>query len=380
MPRRTSGPPVLGCLLMAFFVVATLGILGWLGLAIPNQAAGQFGPPSPSLGTVQRLRYSLDLSLHGEELSGAGSPTGAKQKFEVQLGDPVGVIVGKLSRAGLIRDPALFTEYLVYKGYDSRLQAGKYDLSPAQSPLEIAQALIDTTPKDVDFGILAGWRLEEIAASLPTSGLSIPPDEFLQAAHNLDLVPALKAELPALASLEGFLFPGKYTFPRDTTTGELIAKLTSQFQAQVTPEMRQGFQHQGLSLYQAVTLSALVEKEAIVPEEQPVIASVFFNRLAAGMQLESDPTVQYALGYNPDQHTWWTNPLTAADLQADSPYNTYTHPGLPPGPIANPGLSALNAVAAPASTEYYYFRARCDGSHRHAFAKTLDEHIQNACP
>jgi UPF0755 protein len=144
--------------------------------------------------------------------------------------------------------------------------------------------------------------------------------------------------------------------------------------------MRQGFQKQGLSLYQAVTLASLVEKEAIIPDEQPVIASVFYNRLAAGMRLESDPTVQYALGYNQDMKTWWTNPLTSDDLLVDSPYNTYAVAGLPPGPITSPGLSALQAVAEPATTGYYFFRARCDGTHRHVFAVTLDEQIQNACP
>jgi UPF0755 protein len=98
------------------------------------------------------------------------------------------------------------------------------------------------------------------------------------------------------------------------------------------------------------------------------------------MKLDSDPTVQYALGYNTAAATWWTNPLSASDLQFDSPYNTYLYPGLPPGPICNPGLSALNAVAYPAQTPYYYFRAACDGSGRHAFAQTYEEHLRNACP
>jgi UPF0755 protein len=117
----------------------------------------------------------------------------------------------------------------------------------------------------------------------------------------------------------------------------------------------------------------------VVEDEMPLIASVFYNRLAVGWKLESDPTVQYALGYNEAQGTWWTNPLSAADLQVDSPY-TYVYSGLPPGPIANPGLAALKAVAFPAQTPYYYFRAACDGSGRHLFAETFDEHLGNACP
>jgi UPF0755 protein len=123
-----------------------------------------------------------------------------------------------------------------------------------------------------------------------------------------------------------------------------------------------------------------VQREAMVDDEQPVIASVFYNRLAAGMTLSSDPTVQYAIGFVNDTKTWWKNPLSADDLTIDSPYNTYIYKGLPPGPISNPSLSALRAAAFPATTNYYYFRARCDGSHRHNFAETYQQHLQNACP
>jgi UPF0755 protein len=133
-------------------------------------------------------------------------------------------------------------------------------------------------------------------------------------------------------------------------------------------------------VYQAVTLASIVQREAVVADERPQIASVFLNRLHAGMKLDTDPTVQYALGFNPIQGTWWTNPLNATDLQVDSPYNTYIYTGLPPGPIANPSLSALRAVAFPAETPYYFFRARCDDSGLHDFAVTFEEHLQNGCP
>ncbi len=111
----------------------------------------------------------------------------------------------------------------------------------------------------------------------------------------------------------------------------------------------------------------------------PMIASVFINRLNVGMKLDSDPTVQYAIGFNKEQNTWWTNPLNLDDLKIDSPYNTYLNTKLPPGPIANPGLEALQAVAFPARTPYFFFRAACDGSGRHLFSKTYDEHIHNEC-
>jgi UPF0755 protein len=118
----------------------------------------------------------------------------------------------------------------------------------------------------------------------------------------------------------------------------------------------------------------------MITEEQPMIASVFLNRLADGMKLDSDPTVQYALGFNLRQNTWWTNPLSTDDLGINSPYNTYQNTGLPPGPISNPSLSALRAVAYPADSPYYYFQAACDGSGRHEFARTYEEHLANSCP
>ncbi len=166
---------------------------------------------------------------------------------------------------------------------------------------------------------------------------------------------------------------------RDLSLQDLIATFLKQWDGAVNADMRQAFERQGLSLEQAVTLASMVQREAVVAEEQPLIASVFYNRLNAGMKLESDPTVQYALGYNDDQGTWWTNPLSLQDLEIQSPYNTYLVVGLPPAPIANPDLSALEAVAYPAQTPYYYFRARCDDSGQHVFAATFEEHLQNSC-
>ena len=214
--------------------------------------------------------------------------------------------------------------------------------------------------------ILAGWRLEEIGAALPTSGLSVAPEAFISAAR--------------AAAFEGMLFPGTHQLPRDTGIDDLLHVLTQAFEQTVTEEMRDGYAQQGLNLQQATTLASIIEREAVVADEMPLIASVFLNRLAIGMNLDADPTVQYAVGFNSAQNTWWTNPLSLADLQFDSPYNTYRYPGLPPGPIANPGINALRAVAFPAQTPYYYFRATCDGSGRHFFAETFDEHVNNACP
>jgi UPF0755 protein len=246
--------------------------------------------------------------------------------------------------------------------------------------VEIAHSLQDATPSKVDFVILPGWRMEEIAAALPTSGLQISPQEFLSGTikpygntESLD-------NLPPGATLEGFLFPGGYELERDTSLTVLLEHVLGSFEQNLSPELRQGFSQQGLDVFQAVTLASIIQREAVDPAEMPMIASVFYNRLRSGMKLDSDPTVQYALGFNQAQGTWWTNPLSLDDLKTDSPYNTYLYPGLPPGPIANPGPEALRAVAFPDESPYYYFRAACDHSGTHVFSETFEEHVSKACP
>jgi UPF0755 protein len=218
--------------------------------------------------------------------------------------------------------------------------------------------------------------MEEIAALLSTSGLPITPDDFFSAMYNPS--PGFDF-LSGANSAEGFLFPDSYIFSRQTSADELVNELVRHFVLHLSRDMQLGFESQGLTVYQAVTLASIVEKEAVQKDEAPLIASVFLNRLNVGMKLDADPTVQYAIGYNAIQNTWWTNPLSRINLEFDSPFNTYLYAGLPPAPIANPGLDALNAVAFPAETPYYFFRAKCDGSRNHAFAETFDEHVANGC-
>ena len=216
-----------------------------------------------------------------------------------------------------------------------------------------------------------------MAASLPTSGLDITPADFISAAS---APPAGYDFLPDAPSSEGFLYPDSYTLPRVTTVNQLVGTLLRNFSLHLSIDLREGFTRQGLSVYQAVALASIVQREAVQADEAPQIASVYLNRLKIGMKLDADPTVQYALGYNSIQQSWWTNPLAANDFQTVSPYNTYLNTGLPPTPIDNPGLNSLQAVASPADTPYYYFSARCDASGYHNFAKTFQEHLQNLCP
>lgn len=377
--RRLSLNTVLG-LVIAIFVCLGSCLVVFSYLEINRRAETTFGLPASNLDLLQRLSYSSQLLLQADQLVQPVDPLGDPDPFEIPLGEPPPLIASRLEATGLIHDAEAFITYLKYSGLDTTLQAGKYTLSPALTPLELADVLQDATPSEVTFSVLPGWRIEEIAASIPTSGLEFSEEDFLKAsfspADNLSTL----GELTGSSSIEGFLYPGSYRIPRVTSADELIQILVEQFSSQLTPEMLDGFQRQGLNIFEAVILASIVERESVLSEEMPLIASVFLNRLAIGMLLEADSTVQYAVGYNPTQNTWWTNPLSVGDLQFDSPYNTYLYPGLTPGPIANPDARALRAVAFPAQTPYYYFRATCDNSGRHDFSETFEEHLNKACP
>jgi UPF0755 protein len=358
-----------------------LGVMGgvWASDQLPKIAGQKFGPPSRSLSFSQRTVYSARVLGSEKALLTPLDAKGPPRTFDVALGETVNSIAVRLQEERFISSAEAFRTFLIYAGLDTRVQAGKYEISASMSPVQIARLLQDAVPEDVEFHILAGWRAEEIAAALPISGLSADPGEFL------DLVRDPPADLQPVgyksgASLEGFLMPGQYEAKRVASAHDLLALFIRRFESTVTQDLREAYADRGLDLVQAVTLASMIQREAIVTEEKPIIASVFYNRLGIAMKLDSDPTVQFALGYQLAGDTWWKNPLSRTDLQVDSRYNTYIYPGLPPGPISEPGIDSLRAVAYPAQTGYFYFRARCDGSGRHVFSVTYEEHLQNGCP
>ena len=370
--RRSSCLP---WLLLAILLLALVTIA--ISVYAPVLATQAYGPPSPALNGWQRFSYAVRLLWHADDLTGARDPYAPEQVFVIAQGESVISISKRLQAVDLIRDAATFRIYLLWTGLDISVQAGTYRLSAGKTGVEIAQALQNPAPADAVLVVLPGWRREEIAAALATSGLNITPGDFLAAVAAPEPIPDF---LPTGATAEGFLYPDRYTLPRSTTAAQLVSVLLSNFSIHMAPDLRDGLSRHNLTVYEAVILASIIEREAVVDEEMPIIASVFYNRLATGMKLESDPTVQYALGYNALQGTWWTNPLSWDDLQIDSPFNTYVYEGLTPAPISNPGLTALQAVAYPAQTPYYFFRARCDGSGLHNFAETFEQHQQNACP
>lgn len=364
-------------LILVIFVLFTLACLLLTFFYIPSRATWLYGKPSARLSLPQRIQYSALLLWYDYLVNKPLDLHGVEQSFTVERGESVISLARHLEQVGLIRDATAFRAYLIYSGLDTSIQAGEYKLSTAMSAIDIARKLQDATPEDVTFVILPGWRLEEIAASLPTSGLSISPEEFLSAAHSSyrDF-----EFLSGSDTTEGFLFPDTYTVPRVVTAPELVNGFLRNFELHLSPDIENGFQKQGLTVYQGVTLASLVERESMQDEEKPLIASVYINRLKQNMKLDADPTVQYALGFNVVQNSWWTSPLTLIDLKVNSSYNTYLNSGLPPTPIASPGINSLRAVAYPAETNYLYFRAKCDGSGFHEFSETFEEHLANQCP
>jgi UPF0755 protein len=369
--RRYQIHFILAFIVLLFFACIIL-VLGY----IPARATLLYGPPASALSISDTIEYSTRLLLHGDALISPLDPNGTEQTFRIEQGESVSSVTTRLEESAIINNAEYLYDYLVYTGLDTTIQAGEYILSPAFSLIDIANELQDATPEDITFTILSGWRMEEIAASLPTSGLDISPEAFISAAQTPPQVLAFASP----TTMEGFFLPDSYLLPRTTNVDQLLDIIARNFTLHITDDMRAGFSAQGLDVNQAVILASIVERESIQNEEMTLIASVFINRLNIGMTLGSDPTIQYALGYDSTGQTWWTNPLSLDDLKFDSPYNTYIYAGLPPAPISSPSLDALNAVAFPESSPYYYFQAKCDGSGYHTFAVTFEEHLSNGCP
>jgi UPF0755 protein len=247
------------------------------------------------------------------------------------------------------------------------LQAGEYRFINPASPLEVAERLArgDVFTRAVTFP--EGLTIWEMAETFARGGLGTA-NEFERAAANATLVNALD---PGADSLEGYLFPDTYALPRRAGADAVVAAMVGRFERAFDEPLRAAARAAGLSLRDVVTIASLVEKETAAPEERPIVAAVYRNRLRIGMLLQCDPTVIYALRRRGE----WRGNLTRAHLQMDSPYNTYRYAGLPPGPIASPGRASLDATLHPADVRYLYFVSRNDGTH--AFATTLAEHNRN---
>ena len=324
-------------------------------------------------------RFTGNLLERVDLVSSSSAPQGegVAVPFMVRKGEGARDIGERLQAAGLVRSAALFHLLVTYYGVGSKLEAGDYELSPNLTVTQIISKLQHGLVKSTLVTIPEGWRLEQAAQALDQQGV-FPKGDFLAAGKTMNTQYWFLDPKEIKGSLEGYLFPDTYQVAANAKPDDLIKQMLDNFGSKFTDGMRRQAQFMNLSIHQLVTLASIVEREAVVPEERPLIAGVFLNRLRQEMPLQADPTVQYALASDPTNvanYGFWKLQLTTSDLEVGSSYNTYKRVGLPPGPICSPGLSSIKAVLEATPTNYLYFVARGDGSH--VFARTYEEHVQN---
>jgi UPF0755 protein len=306
----------------------------------------------------------LYWSLHRPQGSASRATT-----FRVVSGDTVTSVADRLERLGYIDNTLLFRLDAKLHDLSAKLKAGDYPLRPGMSIDDAVVALTVYHAKTISVTIPEGYRIEQMAATLSRKGLD--GASFMREALHPTISSPILTSKPAGASLQGFLFPNTYDVSPHFGGKAFARLMVDSLNRAFTPSMLQRARARGMSVYQVLTLASIVEREAKVESERPIIASVYLNRLKIGMPLQADPTVQYAVGTSKD---WWPM-LTTDQLRIQNPYNTYVNKGLPPGPIANPGLASIRAVLHPASTHFLFFVAKGHG--RHAFARTYQQQCAN---
>jgi len=356
-------------------------ILAFALIYVSYQVREVYGISGKSVNPISALKYSLELFQGREKMLAVAPGNGlVEEKVSVEPNESIQQLCANMEQRNLVASASLTCTYLVYSGKDRNIQPGNYTIPLGLNAIQVADLVSDVTRRDKQFIIYAGWRMEEIAAMVDSLGLSFNSKDFLSFVTAPPDTYRMQLQIPQGMNLEGYFFPGNYSVKPDISLENFVAGMVTRFITTVlTPEFDRDLQNSGLTLHQAITMASIIQRETLAEDEMPVIASVFFNRLAINMPLETDPTVQYALGYDAQTDTWWKSPLTYTDLEVNSPYNTYRNQGLPPGPISNPSLAALNAAINPAETEFLFFRAKCDGSLTHNFSKTYEEHLNFGC-
>ncbi|NMB00172.1 MAG: endolytic transglycosylase MltG [Firmicutes bacterium] len=294
-------------------------------------------------------------------------PASLSKVVKIPQGIGATQIANLLAEEGLIANPNLFRFLIKLEGAEQSLQAGSYLLNAQMRPLEIIEHLVSGKITTVRVVIPEGFEIKQIATVLEERGLA-DRERFIELASNAQLVfgESLPIELP-IDSLEGYLFPDTYYFSEGQREEDLIGQMVDRFIEVTTKEIVPLLAESEFTLHEVVTLASIVEREIMVDRERPIVASVYLNRLAIDMPLQADPTVRYVTAEERPQ-------VLYRDLEIDSPYNTYRNRGLPPGPIASPGLASMLAVLNPAETDYFFFVSRRDGTHE--FTRTYNEHLR----
>jgi len=321
-------------------------------------------------------------------------PVSAKAEekfFIIESGQGVHAISDNLKKEGLIRNSLVFETYLWLKKYGNSLQAGEYSIPQNLNMVDLTRVLVsgEALSKERVIKIIEGWNTLEIAEYLAdfyaednanTGKLEealkkefmVDFAEAVATTDSRELIPnktySFLTDKPADQGLEGYLFPDTYRVYKNAEIPATIKKMLDNFDQKLTSEMRAEIERQGKTIFEIVTMASIVEKEVRGAEDRKITAGIFYERMKQGIPLESDGTVNYITGKQALQPTF-------EDTRQESPYNTYLNKGLPPGPICNPGLDAIEAAIYPENTDYLYFLTKPDGST--VFSKTYDEHLEN---
>lgn len=346
-------------------------------LELPQLNLLQCSQPGAAMDPAD-LAYAYQLQQRQSELTLAAGTDNRETTFTIESGELPADIAVRLKRDGFIRDSDLFLTLLKCRHASEKIQAGDHVLRQNMTMDEVIVSLQRGTQRGITITVRPGWRAEQIGDYLATLNLpQFDKAEFLRLVRTggsfgyafLDDRPT-----NASGSLEGYLFPETYNVLQGITAEQVINRFLSEFDNRVTSDLRDKAAAENLTLQEAITLASIVEREAVAKEEAPIIASVYLNRIKKKMVLNADPTVQYAIGFQPGTEQWWPVVPLEQYAKVDSPYNTYLYAGLPPTPICEPSLNSILAALEPANTDYLYFLAKGDGTH--VFARTLQE--QNA--
>ena len=314
---------------------------------------------------IPLLGFMLMLGIRGNNKDFAAS---GQHLIMIKEGMTTADIATLLHEKKLVKDPEAFRMEARFKNLADKLQAGPYQIEGGLSNSQIVDVMVKGHIKQIRFTVPEGFTVVKTAKKLEAEGLG-KADKFIAAAKDYAPYAYMQTDNPnVLFKAEGFIFPATYDFPVGISEEEMLKIMVEQFDKEMQESgVAKTVQEKNLNMRDVVNMAAMVEMEAVFPEEQPRIAGVFLKRVAIGMPIQSDTTIQYILGAQKEI-------ITYADTEIQNPYNTYQNMGLPPGPIASPGLKAIQAVLAPEDNEYLYFVAEKDGHHR--FTKTYEEHLQ----
>ncbi len=302
---------------------------------------------------------------HG--IDAAASDNDAEKTFVVNKGENLNQIAENLEKEGLIKKALFFESYIKKEDLETKLQAGEYILKATMTPKEIGNLITGGSTKEGQITIPEGWKAEEIAEDLSQEGI-ISKQEFMNLVKKSDFDYAFLSDKPENASLEGYLFPDTYRIDQEANSQEIIQKMLDNFDQKLTQALRDEIKKQNKTIFEIVNLASIIEREVPKEKDRKIVAGIFYNRLDLGKALESCATIQYILGSNKKQFTY-------EETRTESPYNTYTNAGLTPGPICNPGITAIKAAISPQKTDYLYFLSGIDG--KTYYAMTYEEHEVN---